>query len=145
MTTVLRSRLTDRPELFIGGRWTASQGGAPVLISRPADQVAVGTATLATEADIDAAVTSARAEAVATANDSDYGLAGSVWSADEDAALSIARRIRTGMVSINGYPQAFGSPLGGFKQSGIGRELGPEGYAGYLETQSIALGGGSLT
>jgi betaine-aldehyde dehydrogenase len=79
-------------------------------------------------------------EAAAIANDSVYGLSGSVWSADRERALAMARRIRTGMVSINGHPQAFGTPLGGFKQSGLGRELGPEGFAGYLEPRSIALG-----
>ncbi|HVV11231.1 aldehyde dehydrogenase [Amycolatopsis sp.] len=79
-------------------------------------------------------------EAVAIANDSVYGLSGSVWSTDRDRALSVARRIRTGMVSINGNPQAFGTPLGGFKQSGLGRELGPEGFAAYLEPRSIAVG-----
>ena len=80
------------------------------------------------------------AEAIAIANDSPYGLSGSVWGADTDRAVAVARRIRTGMVSINGAPQAYGSPFGGFKQSGVGREMGPEGYRSYLETKSIALG-----
>ena len=79
-------------------------------------------------------------EAVAIANDSVYGLSGSVWSSDEERALAIARRMRTGMVSINGRPQAANSPVGGFKQSGIGREMGPEGFHAYLETMSIAVG-----
>lgn len=87
---------------------------------------------------------SGTAEAVAIANDSVYGLSGSVWSTDVDSALAVAKQIRTGMVSINGSPQAFGTPLGGFKQSGVGRELGPEGFSPYLEAQSIALGGGVL-
>ncbi|GAA5080833.1 betaine-aldehyde dehydrogenase [Thermocatellispora tengchongensis] len=80
-------------------------------------------------------------EAVAIANDSPYGLSGSVWSADEDRALAVARRVRTGMVSVNGRPQAFGSPFGGYKQSGLGREMGPEGFRAYLETKSIAVRG----
>jgi aldehyde dehydrogenase (NAD+) len=80
------------------------------------------------------------ADAVAIANDSIYGLSGSVWSADRDHALEVARRIRTGMVSINGAPQAFGTPFGGYKQSGIGREMGPEGLANYRELKSIAIG-----
>lgn len=79
-------------------------------------------------------------QAVAVANDSPYGLSGSVWSADLERALAIARRVRTGMVSINGVPQAYGSPFGGFKQSGVGREMGPEGYLAYHETKSIAIG-----
>jgi aldehyde dehydrogenase (NAD+) len=80
-------------------------------------------------------------EAVAIANDSPYGLSGSVWSGDEQRAIKVAQRLRTGMVSINGRTQAFGSPLGGFKQSGVGRELGPEGFDAYLEVQSIAVPG----
>ena len=79
------------------------------------------------------------ADAVAIANDSPYGLSGSVWSADHRRALAVSRRIRTGMVSVNGAVQAYGTPFGGFKQSGIGREMGPEGLFGYLEPKSIAL------
>jgi aldehyde dehydrogenase (NAD+) len=79
-------------------------------------------------------------DAVAIANDSIYGLSGSIWSADRDRAVGVARRIRTGMVSINGAPQAFGTPFGGYKQSGIGREMGPEGLANFRELKSIALG-----
>lgn len=79
-------------------------------------------------------------EAVRVANDSPYGLSGSVWSADHDAAVGVARRIRTGMVSVNGAPQAYGTPFGGYKMSGIGREMGPEGLSSFLEKKSIALG-----
>jgi betaine-aldehyde dehydrogenase len=79
-------------------------------------------------------------EAVAIANDSVYGLSGSVWGLDTDEAVAVARRIRTGMVSINGAPQAYGSPFGGYKQSGIGREMGPEGFRAFQETKSIAVG-----
>jgi len=79
-------------------------------------------------------------EAIDIANDSPYGLSGSVWGVDEDRALEVARQIRTGMVSINGAAQSYGAPFGGFKQSGIGREMGPEGYKSYLETKSIAVG-----
>jgi betaine-aldehyde dehydrogenase len=79
-------------------------------------------------------------EAVRLANDTVYGLAGSVWSTDETRARAAAARMRTGMVSINGHRQAYGSPLGGFKQSGLGRELGPEGIRPYLEPKSTAIG-----
>jgi len=78
--------------------------------------------------------------AVTIANDSPYGLSGSVWSGDPERALAVAHRIRTGMVSINGRPQAFGTPFGGFKQSGVGREMGPEGFRAYLEVKSVAVG-----
>jgi aldehyde dehydrogenase (NAD+) len=77
-------------------------------------------------------------EAVAIANDSRYGLVGAVWSADSDRATGVAARLRTGSVAINTSAVLdFGSPFGGFKQSGIGREGGPEGIAGFLELQSI--------
>jgi aldehyde dehydrogenase (NAD+) len=80
-------------------------------------------------------------DAVRIANDTRYGLSGSVWSADESRALGIARRLRTGMVSLNGRPQSYGTPFGGFKESGVGREMGPEGFRSYLEPKSIAFGG----
>jgi aldehyde dehydrogenase (NAD+) len=79
-------------------------------------------------------------DAVRIANDSIYGLSGSVWTADRDRGVAIARRVRTGMVSVNGAPQSFGTPFGGYKQSGIGREMGPEGLRSYHELKSIALG-----
>ena len=80
-------------------------------------------------------------DAVRIANDSAYGLSGAVWSADEARALQVARRIRTGAVSVNGgsYYGA-DAPFGGYKHSGIGREMGPEGFEEYLETKTIALG-----
>jgi acyl-CoA reductase-like NAD-dependent aldehyde dehydrogenase len=80
------------------------------------------------------------ADAVAIANDSDYGLAGSVWTDDTDRALALASRIRTGTLGVNqGYTMDPFAPFGGVKLSGYGRELGPEGLDGYLETKSIAI------
>ena len=83
-------------------------------------------------------------EAVAIANDSAYGLGGAVYSADADRALAVAGRIRTGTCSINdGLPAGGGGPFGGYKQSGLGRERGPEGLASFLETKSVAFGPGT--
>jgi acyl-CoA reductase-like NAD-dependent aldehyde dehydrogenase len=83
-------------------------------------------------------------DAVAIANDSDYGLAGSVWTADTDRALGIATRIRTGTLGINqGYTMDPFAPFGGVKASGYGRELGPEGLDSYLDTKSIAVSPGA--
>ena len=80
-------------------------------------------------------------DAIRIANESNYGLNGSVLTNDADAAYRIARRIRTGAVGQNGMRMDFGLPFGGFKQSGIGREGGPEGLHGYLETKTILLDG----
>jgi len=76
-------------------------------------------------------------EAIAIANDSDFGLGGVVWSADPDHGLALARRIHTGSVGVNHYELHINAPFGGVKASGLGRELGPEGLAPYLETTSI--------
>lgn len=79
-------------------------------------------------------------DAVRIANDSDYGLSGGVWSASEERALAVARRIRTGTVNVNGG-NFYGAdaPFGGYKQSGVGREMGLEGFEEYLETKTIAI------
>ncbi|WP_210743815.1 aldehyde dehydrogenase [Nocardia cerradoensis] len=79
-------------------------------------------------------------DAVRIANDSPYGLSGGVWSADAERGLAIARRLRTGSIAINGtYPPFPRVPFGGFKESGLGRELGPEGLHSFLEPRSIGL------
>ncbi|WP_225839555.1 aldehyde dehydrogenase [Streptomyces sp. NK08204] len=78
-------------------------------------------------------------EAVRIANDSPYGLSGGVWSSDEEHALEIARRIRTGTVTVNGAPVAFDGPFGGFKASGIGREYGAVGLGTYTEYKTITI------
>ncbi|HZB71919.1 MAG TPA: aldehyde dehydrogenase [Acidimicrobiales bacterium] len=76
-------------------------------------------------------------EAVRIANDSEYGLAGSVWTADEDAGRDVARRVRTGTYGVNKYSMDFNAPFGGFKASGVGREFGPEGIDEYVEFKTI--------
>ncbi|MEU1840637.1 aldehyde dehydrogenase family protein [Micromonospora chersina] len=76
-------------------------------------------------------------EAVAIANNSRYGLAGAVWSADEEAALVVARRLRTGQVDVNGGAFNPLAPFGGYKQSGLGRELGGYGVEEFTELKAI--------
>ena len=78
------------------------------------------------------------ADAIRIANDSDYGLAGTVWTADTDHGMDVARQVRTGTYGVNCFMIESNSPFGGYKASGIGRELGPEGLGGYLEYKSIA-------
>ena len=81
------------------------------------------------------------ADAIRIANDSPYGLSAAVSSGDPERAMKVASRLRTGTVNINGGvflgPDA---PFGGYKQSGIGREMGAEGFEEYLETKTLAIG-----
>jgi acyl-CoA reductase-like NAD-dependent aldehyde dehydrogenase len=76
-------------------------------------------------------------QAVALANDSDYGLINYVWSKDAGRAYRIARRLRAGSVDINTVAQQMEAPFGGFKQSGVGRDRGSFGLYAYSELQSI--------
>ena len=76
-------------------------------------------------------------DAIRIANDSDYGLAGTVWTSDAAAGLDVARRVRAGTYGVNTYTMDFAAPFGGYKSSGVGREFGREGLEGYLETKSI--------
>lgn len=80
-------------------------------------------------------------DAIRIANDSAFGLNGAVLTHDHDAAYRIARQVRTGAVSQNGMRLDFGLPFGGFKQSGIGREGGPEGLLPYVEMKTILIDG----
>jgi betaine-aldehyde dehydrogenase len=76
-------------------------------------------------------------EAVRIANDSAYGLHGGVFTTSPDRALAVARRIRTGTFTVNGYMVNFDAPFGGVKSSGLGREFGPEGLLAYMEQKTV--------
>ena len=76
-------------------------------------------------------------EAIALANDSEYGLSGGVWSGNEERAMRVARALRTGQVSINGGAFNISAPFGGYKLSGNGRELGVHGLEEFLEIKAI--------
>ncbi|AZS87586.1 aldehyde dehydrogenase [Streptomyces griseoviridis] len=82
------------------------------------------------------------ADAVRIADDSDYGLSGSVWTADIEHGIDIARRVRTGTYSVNTFSLDMLGPFGGYKNSGLGREFGPEGFGEYLEHKMIHLPAG---
>jgi acyl-CoA reductase-like NAD-dependent aldehyde dehydrogenase len=78
-------------------------------------------------------------DAIAIANDSEYGLGGSVWTSDPDRGAAVASRVQTGSIGVNHYALDPAAPFGGVKASGMGRELGPEGIAAYLQLQTIYM------
>ena len=75
------------------------------------------------------------------ANDSVYGLGGTVFSADTERAKNRCAPSDTGTIGVNGYPVAIGSPFGGVKDSGLGREFGPEALDGYQKLKSMYIAG----
>ena len=81
------------------------------------------------------------ADAVRIANDSEFGLGGSVWSRDAERALGVARKVNSGTIGVNGYMPSLGSPFGGVKASGMGREFGPEAIGAYQQFKSIYVMG----
>ncbi len=76
-------------------------------------------------------------QAIAIANDSEFGLAGTVWSTDTERATEVARAVQTGSIGVNDYQLDMRAPFGGVKASGLGRELGPEGLDAYFTVKSI--------
>ena len=82
-------------------------------------------------------------DAIAIANDNDYGLAGACYTADIEKGIKVARKVRTGTFGVNtAQGMDFNGPFGGFKSSGVGRELGPEGIEAFCECKTISLPGG---
>jgi acyl-CoA reductase-like NAD-dependent aldehyde dehydrogenase len=79
-------------------------------------------------------------EAIAIANESPYGLSGSIWSRDIGRALRVARGVETGTLSVNSNSSVrYSTPFGGFKQSGLGRELGPDALLGFSEEKNVFI------
>lgn len=78
-------------------------------------------------------------EALEIANGTPYGLSGAVWAADDDTAIAFARQVQTGQLDINGGKYNPAAPFGGYKKSGVGRELGRFGFEEYLQTKSLQL------
>jgi aldehyde dehydrogenase (NAD+) len=120
-----------RPPGFDAGYWVRPTVFAGVTNDMPIarDEIFGPVVVLIGYDDVD--------DAVAIANDSPYGLAGYVSSADHDRAMSVARRMRTGMVHVNGAPPDVRAPFGGVKASGNGREWGEAGFGEFLEVKSI--------
>jgi len=144
----------DRVEAYIA---KGSQEGARLVTGggRPASQRTGWFVEPTVFADVEAKQTIAQEEifgpvvtitpyaddddAARIANDSEYGLAGTVWTSDPERGVALAKRIVTGTVGINGYIPDLHSPVGGMKASGIGCEWGPEGLRNYQRFQSVYL------
>ncbi|MGX1616526.1 aldehyde dehydrogenase family protein [Micromonospora chalcea] len=119
-----------RTDIYLDEAWVAPSCGQTIAVHNPATEEVLASVPAGTAADDEEA-------AVAVANDSRYGLAGAVRSADEQRAVRVARQIRTGAVDINGAPFNPLAPSGGYKQSGPGRELGRYGLDEFLQPKAI--------
>jgi betaine-aldehyde dehydrogenase len=78
------------------------------------------------------------ADAIALANDTPYGLSGSIWTDNLSRALRVSRAVESGNLSVNSHSSVrYNTPFGGFKQSGLGRELGPDAPLSFTETKNV--------
>jgi acyl-CoA reductase-like NAD-dependent aldehyde dehydrogenase len=146
-------------KFFIGGQWSkpARSATGVLKVISPITEGVFGRVAESTPANIDRAVAAARDalifgrvlavirygtpdEAIKIANDSAYGLGGGVFTADIERGLAVAAQLHTGSCVIHdGLQGGGGGPFGGYKQSGIGPEFGPEGLASRYQMKSISL------
>jgi aldehyde dehydrogenase (NAD+) len=116
--------------LFIGGEWVRPSSSARIEVISASTEENIGSVLSVIAYD-------GEDDAIRIANDSDFGLGGSVWTADPEHGKAVARRVRTGTIGINKYLPDPAAPFGGVKASGIGRELGPGAIGAYQQFKSI--------
>lgn len=139
VTAYIEAGIKEGAEIAAGGRRHGNQGFflEPTIISHTTNRMKVVREEIFGPVLVTQSFSSAD-EAIALANDSDYGLAGAVWTQDISAAHQMARRIKSGVIGINTAMGAdWDVPIGGYKQSGIGRENGRDGLELYLHTKSV--------
>jgi len=130
----------DAPVAFRGGApdgpgyWFPPTVLAPIGFDAPAytDEVFGPVVTVTPFGD--------EAEAIAIANDTPYGLSGSIWTTNVGRAIRVARAVETGNLSVNSHSSVrYWTPFGGFKQSGLGRELGPDALDAFTDTKNVFI------
>jgi aldehyde dehydrogenase (NAD+) len=141
VTSYMRGALTDGARLVVGGPDSDDRPAEGFFVAPTVFSDVTPTMTIAQEEVFGPVLVimtyTDEDDAVRIANGTMYGLAGGVWSASADRAFAHARRLRTGQVDINGGAFNPAAPFGGYKQSGLGRELGPYGLHEFFETKSI--------
>ncbi len=138
----------DRVDAYVSGAQVAFRGSAPEgdgFWYPPTVLDARSTQEPAWREEIFGPVASVlpfddEADAIALANDSDHGLSGSIWTSDVGCALRVSREVRAGNLSVNSHASVrYSTPFGGFGQSGLGRELGPDALSSFTETKNVFL------
>jgi aldehyde dehydrogenase (NAD+) len=130
------------PQTLAAFKYGAALAAGCTVVMKPSPETVLDASSTIAQEEIFGPVLSVIAysdvdDAIRIANDSDFGLGGSVWTTDAEHGKDVARRVRTGTIGMNKYLPDPGAPFGGVKASGIGRELGPGAISAYQQFKSI--------
>jgi acyl-CoA reductase-like NAD-dependent aldehyde dehydrogenase len=148
MGPLISAHQRDGVAAYVDGAEVAFRGSCPDgrgFWYPPTVLAARGTADRAWREEIFGPVVSVlafsdEAEAVAMANDTEYGLSGSIWTRDVGRAIRVARGVEAGNLSVNSHSSVrYWTPFGGMKQSGLGRELGPDALASFTDVKNVFI------